>query len=982
MRQDSQLSSFVREKLHEGGQTGGFFIKDERFVKAMLKISSTQDEDQLVSEVQAALQAVDDHHRLKEVGYEYAAQAFLQCLRKGIVTHLKGDWQEDIIDQAIMYTQTRIDEIAPIIHQMAEQMDFLVKGMETLLEGAAPTDPLGKLIPQLPNAPINFTGREKYLEKLEKQIKNQIAIIQGAPGVGKTALAYQFGHQIKDKYPDGRIYLNLRGIGDTTEGQGTPKFEFAPMTPVEVIRGILTRLGASPDNIPEDMGELLDLYRRTLAGKQVLIFLDNALDGEQVENAVHITPHNAYLITSRQTFSVKGQQPIHLEEMRPEKAAELIQVTCTGREISDKDAKELAGELGYLPLALRLAGNTLNENLHYKTLEYLQRLKTESDKLSLMEPGRKVSTIEAAAEVSLMLLPSEPIDYPRQWIELGIFAGDFSSFTAESICPLERYQDEITELPEYEDTLNLLKNYGLLEWEKETGRYDFHDLLRVYARSHWEEEQELRLRHADFFKRLLSYADDLFTSGESDEEERQQSRQQAFNLYTIEETEIVAARDWLIQQVEAGTNDDPVCQLCSDMYGNAVFLLDVRMSTRERIPWLHAANTACRRTGDRRGEGAALGNLGLAYADLGEVHKAIEYSQQALAIAQEIGDRLGEGNHLGNLGIAYRSLGEVHKAIEYYQQSLIIHREIGDQRGEGTDLGNLGLAYANLGEVHKAIEYYQQSLTIDKEIGNRRAEGVDLGNLGNAYADIGEIQTAIEYHKQSLAIAQEIGDRLGEGNQFGNLGTILRYIGEIHKALEYYKQALAIAQEIGDRRGEGSRLSNLGVVYRNLGEVQIAIEYYKQALAISQEIGDRRGEGAVLGNLGNVYFEVGEVQTAIEHHKQALVIAQEIGDRHGEGNHLGNLGLAYASLGEVHKAIEYCEQALAISQEIGDRQRTAIWAFNLALSIHDNDPLQAKELLCQAYQLWVQMGIPYHKNALELMQEWGITPEDCQSLSS
>jgi tetratricopeptide (TPR) repeat protein len=158
----------------------------------------------------------------------------------------------------------------------------------------------------------------------------------------------------------------------------------------------------------------------------------------------------------------------------------------------------------------------------------------------------------------------------------------------------------------------------------------------------------------------------------------------------------------------------------------------------------------------RYDESAFLNSLGLTYAALGQVERAIDYYKQALAISHEIGDRRGEGNKLGNLGLAYADLGQVERAIDYYEQALPISREIGDRRGEGNRLGNLGLAYAALGQVERAIDYYEQALAIGREIGDRRGEGADLGNLGNAYADLGQVERARECLRQALAIFEEI----------------------------------------------------------------------------------------------------------------------------------------------------------------------------------------------------------------------------------
>jgi tetratricopeptide (TPR) repeat protein len=177
--------------------------------------------------------------------------------------------------------------------------------------------------------------------------------------------------------------------------------------------------------------------------------------------------------------------------------------------------------------------------------------------------------------------------------------------------------------------------------------------------------------------------------------------------------------------------------------------------------------------------------LGIEDWHLGRAAEAIPRFERALEIFREIGNRRGEGNALGNLGIAYRQLVEPLRAIEYYDQSLEIFREIGDRRGEGQALRSLGLAYADLSELQRAIEYYEQSLKIAREIGDRQGEGNALGGLGTA---LGEPRRAIEHYEQWLQIAREIGDRRGEGSALGNLGSAYYTLGEPRRAIEQFER--------------------------------------------------------------------------------------------------------------------------------------------------------------------------------------------------
>jgi tetratricopeptide (TPR) repeat protein len=196
--------------------------------------------------------------------------------------------------------------------------------------------------------------------------------------------------------------------------------------------------------------------------------------------------------------------------------------------------------------------------------------------------------------------------------------------------------------------------------------------------------------------------------------------------------------------------------------------------------------------------GRLLGTVGQAYHRLGQVLQAIDCYQQHLAIARDIGDRRGEGTALCNLGLAY-ALGQPQQAIDCSQETLAIFRDIGDRRGEGATLGNLGLAYAALGQPQRAIDCYQQTLAIARDIGDRHGEGTALGNLGLAYAALGQPQRAIDCYQQHLAIARDIGDRHGEARASWNLGLQLSKLGpeRLAEAIALMEVCVRFGQEIG-----------------------------------------------------------------------------------------------------------------------------------------------------------------------------------------
>lgn len=222
------------------------------------------------------------------------------------------------------------------------------------------------------------------------------------------------------------------------------------------------------------------------------------------------------------------------------------------------------------------------------------------------------------------------------------------------------------------------------------------------------------------------------------------------------------------------------------------------------------------------------------------------------SIVERIADKNLRSISLGNLGLAYADLGQAKNAIGFYEQALVIDREIGDRRGEGADLGNLGAAYANLGQAARAIECYEQALVILRAIGDRGGEGAVLGNLGIAYRNLGQVERAIEYYEQQLVIVRAIGDRRGEGNALGNLGVAYKNLGQIARAIEFYEQQLVIVREIGDRQGEGNVLNNLGVAYEKLGQIDKALAVYRAALIIYKEIGNPQSITVIERNIQRV----------------------------------------------------------------------------------------------------------------------------------
>ena len=649
-------------------------------------------------------------------------------------------------------------------------------GVGTAPAAAAQPSPAG-VTPQLPDPVADFTGRTSQADQLIARLRNRqgaaITAIGGQGGVGKTELAFYVAREVRELYPGGQVMVNLRGL------------DAKPLTPKQAMANVV--LAVEPEQkLPDKPEQIAGLYHGLLAERAVLVLADNAKDSEQVRPLVPKSP-SALLVTSRQTVQLDSIKRVDLDELARSDSEKLLRSILDDKPAPDDEITKLAELCGDLPLALRVTGNRLAASPALSVRDYLNRLEEKRAELRFEE--RDVMAVLAESVEALERDASELV---ARWQSLVVFPAPFDRAAAEAV-------------GEFEDgELDTLVGRSLVLYDAKDERFRVHDLMRDLAQEGWSDEQSYNAekRHAEHYLKVAGIAGWIYLRDA-------EGVLVGLGLFDLERAHIETGQAWAAAHAPS---DDRAAILAQDypLTGVVKNILDLRLHPREIIRWLKASLKAARKLGNKEPEGGALGNLGRAYADLGETRRAIECYEQHLAIARETGDRRGEGTALGNLGLAYFALGELRRVIEYFEQSLAIARETGDRLGEGNALGNLGIASANLGETRRSIEYYEKQLAITRETGDRQGEGRALGNLGLAYADLGETRRAIESYEQRLAIAHETGDRRGEGNALFNMGMALDKLGERAKAIEHARGALAILEQIED--------PNAGKVRRQLEE--------------------------------------------------------------------------------------------------------------------------------------------------------------------
>jgi tetratricopeptide (TPR) repeat protein len=541
-------------------------------------------------------------------------------------------------------------------------------------------------------APIpDFVGREREVESLVATLRSGASVsicgVNGLGGIGKTELALVVADRLRDLYRD-QLLVALRGsTGDPVSPEAALAECIRPFVPLEA-------------RLPDDLATLVHLYHQTLGGGGALVILDDAADSNHIE---YLRPPRgcAMLVTSRETILLPGMRPITLEELPPDKARELL-VEIAGP-VDPATADLICRLCGYLPLAIRAAASALAVYGDLDPADYAAELGAERNRLKLLAPDRNLS-VEASFGLSYKRLTA---DEARVFRRLAVFA-PATSFEAKAV-------EEICEDEGHKSLSELLRR-NLVIYEKAEKRYRLHDLARVFAEARLDEDEEerdeARLRHATYFQHLLSDVSDLYQKGGD-------KIVGSLALFDRERINIEAGQKWCAERMDS---DQAAARLAKIYTSDGIYILVLRLLPRERIEWLNVEMRACRKLGDRSGEGVASGNLGRAYADLGETRQAIEYQEQALKIAREIEDRTNEGVWMRHLGQAYAALGETSKATGFYEQSLMIAQKIGYPSLEANNLSNWGDALVKLGETDRAGEMIEAALAIYEQIESPRAE--------------------------------------------------------------------------------------------------------------------------------------------------------------------------------------------------------------------------------------------------------------------
>jgi DNA-binding SARP family transcriptional activator/tetratricopeptide (TPR) repeat protein len=727
---------------------------------------------------------------------------------------------------------------------------------------------------QLPMDVYGFTGRDAELSTLdalfgpadEQPNAVRIAAVSGTAGVGKTALAVHWAHRVADRFPDGQLYVNLRGYDPEQ-----------PVAPGDALAGFLAALGLAGRDVPLEMDGRAARFRSEVAGRRMLIVLDNAASVEQIRPLLPGSATCLVVVTSRDSLAglvaLHGARRVDLDLLGTGDALALLRGLLRERVDAEPEAaRTLAERCVRLPLALRVAAELVAARPATPLSDLARELGEQ--RLELLDAGGDDrGAVRAVFSWSYQHLPAGTA---RAFRMVGLHPGtDFDAYAVAALTDAD--------LPAARRWLGALARVHLLH---ATGadRYGMHDLLRAYAAELAVDHDPDSDRHAALTRLFDHY---LATAGSAMDALYPAERDRRPPITPVRTPvppmpDASAARHWL--ETERPT------------------LVAVAAHTAAH-GW-HSHPTRLSATLWR-------------YFDWGgHFPDAVTVSGHALRAARLAGDRAAEANALSDSAGVYVRLARFKEAFPRYAAALELFRLVGDRLGEARVLTNSGLTYAQTGDYPRAMALHEQAVALFRALGDAHGESRALGNLGVAFERTGEYDRATRCQERSLALALQVGDPDNEAVAMANLGIIASARGDYERAVDCLRRSVDIFGRRGSVARQAEASSLLGVVYGRQGRWDRAVDHHQRAASLLRDIGDRYGEVRALNGLGEALRASGEAAAARPEYEAALAIAVEIGTRHEKARAYDGLAHTYR-VEDPARAFTLWERALAGYTEIG-----------------------------------------------------------------
>jgi DNA-binding SARP family transcriptional activator/tetratricopeptide (TPR) repeat protein len=787
----------------------------------------------------------------------------------------------------------------------------------------------------LPRDTAAFTGRRAELAQLTGTLAAAgaagggvvgIQAVDGMAGIGKTTFAVHAAHRLAPGFPDGQFFLPLHAH---TPGQ-------RPVDPADALASLLLTAGMPAAQIPPGVEARAGRWRDQVAGKKILLVLDDAAGHEQVRPLLPGTAGSLVLITSRRRLAaLQDAAVISLDILPPGEAAALLARLAArpGISAADPAVGEITRLCGYLPLAIGMLASQLRHHPAWTPAGLAAELATAKDRLELMH----AENVSAAAAFDLSY--QELTDgQQRLFRRLGLIPG--ADFDARAAAALDD-----TDLGAARRCLAQLYDQHLLT-EPAPGRYQLHDLLREHART-------------------------LAAAGDPADSAAATGRLLDYYLHTA----LAAGQrlpSWDFDPGFVPPARPPQCAPALSAPGQASAWLETERAN------LHAATA----------HAAASGRLEHAMLIPAAMHDFLQagghWDQQraldqiALAAARQADDRLGQARALMLLSGPQFHANDRAASVASMEQALALFRDLGDQVaqiGQASALNSLGYLHGRAGDYPAAVTCHQQALELFRRLGNRRGQAHALNNLGVVQQETGDYRCAAATLQQALELSRDADDLYFQTFALQELGVVQRLTGDYRGAAATLAQAQAVNCDLGDRYEEALVLSELGALQRQAGDYRAAIASQQQALEVLCDRGEPAAQGFGRNELGLAQQQTGDYAGAAASHQQALRLLRDAGEPYGQAQVLNGLGELASRTSATGQAREHHSQALAIARQIGAPLQEARALEGIGHShLRDGNPGQAAAFLRQALAIYQRIGSPGAQRVRETLRQCELRP--------
>lgn len=664
--------------------------------------------------------------------------------------------------------------------------------------GAEPTPPrpaAARVVPaQLPVDVIGFTGRVRHLKELDEVLPDGantvVTAIAGMAGIGKTALAVHWGQRVRHHFPEGQLYVNLRGFDP----------DASPVRPADVLLGFLEALDVPPPRVPVGLAARSALYRSLLADRRVLVVLDNAHDADQVRPLLPGSRGCLVVVTSRRVLSglvaAEGARPVVLDLFDPAEAQQML-AQRLGRErlaAEPEAVDEIIARCASLPLALAVVAARAAIHPDFPLAALAAELRTAQGSLDALGGDDPATDVRAVFSWSYQQL-SDPAQ--RLFRLLGVHpCPDVTVRAAASLTgqTVSRTHALLTELAG-----------ACLVTAQLPGRYACHDLLRAYAAELAHDRDTTgQLRQAlhrlfDHYLHSARAADRLLDAHRDPITIQPALPGAVVDEHTDHEhamrwlTEELAAILAVVERAGATGFDVHAWQLAW-----AVAYFVERRGHWE--PWAAAQHTAlasARRLGDSLGQAHAHRSLGRVHVHLDRVADAVAHLRHAQRLFRDAGDTAGEARvHFDLCWIDSRQ-GEHRTSLAHAERAFDLFRDIGHLSGQARALNNIAWGHNLCGDHQQALEAAEQALRLNEEIADRFSDADTWDVLGHAHQGLGHHDESIACYERAAALYRDLGHRWAEAETIAHLGDSHHAAGAIGEAHDNWQRALAIFDELG-----------------------------------------------------------------------------------------------------------------------------------------------------------------------------------------